>query len=277
MILEAVFLGILILGICIVAYRGAVHEFMILQKDYGAQDIDWSELLGEQLPLVIRGLPKMWLGNWNERATAKKTWQVQVQKDGRRFRTSWSNWIATPAPRPLPENIGEIANVARLKYAFESWAADGFRRWSWLPVGTPQPYVFSKSETQGVQKVVSEFQAITATDGAPLELWIAHEGAIPSNVACDLLGKDPWIQTTDDIPWIGEVKYIEVKLRPGNAIVIPRHWYYALRTAPMAAGDDDSENVNAWFWVGAFQTPISLLASSVLRRHPPQISSGLNQ
>jgi len=34
MIFEVLFLVLLIFGIAVVAYRGAVHEFQILQKDY---------------------------------------------------------------------------------------------------------------------------------------------------------------------------------------------------------------------------------------------------
>ena len=142
--------------------------------------------------------------------------------------------------------------------AFSNWGADGFRRWSFLPSANPAPYVFSPQQVEGVKKVFSEFAAIVATDGAPLELWIAHEGAIPSSVQSDLVHKDPWIQTTETIPWIGEVKFIEIKLRPGNAVVIPKHWWYAVRTA-------DGEKADAWFWIGEFNTPISWIASKLAR------------
>jgi hypothetical protein len=154
----------------------------------------------------------------------------------------------------IPENKEEVADAVRLKHTFENWTTEDCRRWSWMPPSTPTPYVLR--QTQGVEKTTAEYTVITATDGSPLELWIAHEGAISDKVAKQLAGKDPWIQTSDEIPWINTVKYIEMKLRPGNAVLIPRHWWYAVRPSSDAA---------AWFWKGEFHTPISRVATALRR------------
>jgi hypothetical protein len=260
MVLELVFLFILIVGVCAFAYRGAVHEFQILQKDFDGV-LNWAELLCEELKLVIRGIPKSWLGGWSEKATGKKTWQVIVKQDGRRFKTTWASWLATPCPKAQPLNMSEIAAVARLEHTLSNWSADGLRRWSWLPPQTPQAYVYGAQDFLGVKKLAAEFTAVTATDGAPLELWIAHEGAIPSNVAEDLIGKNPWMETTETIPWIGEVKYIEMKLRPGNTVLIPKHWWLAIRAPQQESKEKQKEA--AWFWTADFNTPISWIASKV--------------
>jgi hypothetical protein len=151
----------------------------------------------------------------------------------------------------------EIAAVSRLDHAFSNWTADGFRRWSYLPPGLPSPFVLSEPQYIGVQKATAEQTIITATDGAPLELWIAHEGAIPEKVTEDLRHRNPWTQTTEDIPWIGEVKFMEIKLRPGNTVILPRHWWYAVRVA--------EEKGSAWYWTAQFHTPISQLVSLVQR------------
>lgn len=253
MVLELLFLFLLVVGLTALFYRSAVHEFQILQKDYDEEN-NWSELLSEELPLVVRGVPKSWHGAWNEKATAKKTWQVQIKQGGRRYKTTWNNWLTTADPKPQPVNYKEIAIAARLSHNLENMTADGFKRWSWLPPATPHPYVYGDGDVYGVQKSTAEFTAIVATDGAPLEIWLAHEGAIPANVSADLEGKDPWIQTTETIPWIGEVKYVEMKLRPGNAVFIPKHWWVGLRKASGSSGA-------SWFWTAHFHTPISWTAS----------------
>ena len=258
MVLELLFLFFLIAGLCALAYRGAIHEFQILQKDYD-EEHNWSELLGEELPLVVRGLPKSWLGGWTAKHTGKKTWLTVVRNGGKKFKTTWTNWLTTPAPRPQPESMKEIAAVSRLDHAFSNWTADGFRRWSYLPSSLPTPFVLSEPQYIGVQKATAEQTVITATDGAPLELWIAHEGAIPANVADDLAGKDPWTQTTADIPWIGEVKYVEIKLRPGNAVVLPKHWWWSIRPA----ASEEKEPHDSWFWVGTLHTPVSWIATKL--------------
>lgn len=251
MILEILFVVVLLCGLCVIAYRGAIHEFQILQKEY-SPSTDWSEPLSEQLPLVIRQLPKHFLGGWTASRTGNKQWSVVVKDGGRRkYRTTWSEWIQQPSDTQ-PVNMDEIASVAKLDDTIAHWSADGFRRWYMLAPQMPVPFVVPNTFVRGVQKTAAEHTVVVSTDGAPLSIWIAHEGAVPSQVVPLLSNKDPWTQTTESIPWISEVKYVEVKLRPGNAIVLPRHWYFAIRAS--------AEAPTAWFWIAQFHTPISYVA-----------------
>jgi hypothetical protein len=253
-----IFIGLIIaiiIAVCVYSYKNSVNEFQILQKEFD-DDNDWSEILGEQLPLVIRNLPRSWLGSWNESVTGNKTWVVRVKnEEGRTFKTTWNEWLQMEPPRIQPHNIDEITRVSRLNTTVNNWYLDGFRRWSWLPNINVRPFVFSPYEMIGVRKVISEFTAIVSTDGVPIELWLAHNDAVPSSVSDELIGLNPWEQTSDDIPWIGEVKFIELKLRPGNAVIIPKHWWYAIRVAG---------KIEAWFWTADFNTPISFIASKIV-------------
>lgn len=251
MMLEFLFLCILIVGICVIAYRGAVHEFQILQRDYIAQT-PWSELLNEQLPVIIRTIPKSLRGGWNESRTHQKRWPVYVRDNyGKKYKTTWDMYLQEKTPYQ-PENSSELAIIAKLDETLENWVADGFHKWYWLPGSIPSAYVAQSGFVQGVQRTWSEATLVTNTEGGPLHIWLAHGGAIPSNVVNSLYGKNPWIQTTDDIPWISEVKYIEIILRPGNTLLIPRHWYYAIQS---------SDETPVWFWIGEFHSPISWIAS----------------
>ena len=261
MFFEVLFLILLVFGLCVVAYRGAVHEFQILQKDYEPNMV-WTDMMNEQLPIVIRSIPKHWIGSWSYTKTAQKSWDVVVASpDKKKFKTQWSTWLQTPN-NTTPVSLKDCGKSMKLQNTFEHWMGEGFHQWFMLPVTTPTPYVFQPSDVLGLRKGISNFTVIVATDGIPLELWIAHEGAIPSNVKNEIEYKDPWIQTTDDIPWIGDVKYIEIKLRPGNAVLLPRHWWYAVRAA-----QDDTSAPFAWFWKGDFHSPVSWLASCL--RHEP--------
>ena len=149
----------------------------------------------------------------------------------------------------------DIGQQAKLNNTLLNWNTEDFRCWSWLPASasSPVPAVFTETTQAKLQKTAAESTVIVSTDGIPLELWIAHEGALPAATAELLLNNDPWAATTDTIPDINEVKYIEMKLRPGNAVVLPKHWFYALRTAD--AGQ-------AWFWTAQFHTPISYVIGS---------------
>jgi len=262
MIFELLFLALLIFGIAVIAYRGAIHEFQILQKDY-APNTNWGEMMNEQLPIVIRTLPKHWLGNWSFSKTVNRNWDIIVQsQDGKKFKTKWNIWIQNPNGT-TPTTLTQAAETMKLKTSFEHWAAEGFHQWYTVPTITPTPYIFQQSDVIGLKKGVADFTAIVSTDGTPLELWIAHEGAIPPNDADEIVGKDPWIQTTKEISWIGDVKYIEIKLRPGNAVLLPRHWWYAVRAAKEQT--EQPLPTYAWFWKGEIHSPVSWVTAKIKR------------
>ena len=262
MIFELLFLVLLIFGIAVVAYRGAIHEFQILQKDY-TPNTNWGEMMNEQLPIVIRSLPKHWLGNWSYNKTVNKTWEIVVQNnDEKKFKTTWNVWLQTPN-QTSPTNLAAIADTLKLRNNFEHWAAEGFHQWYTVPTQAPTLYIYQQNDVMTLRKGIADFTAIVATDGTPLELWIAHEGAVPADKVDDIVGKDPWIQTTKEIPWIGDLKYIEMKLRPGNAVLLPRHWWYAIRT--VKEKNEQPLPSYAWFWKGEIHSPVSWVAGKIRR------------
>jgi len=187
---------------------------------------------------------------------------VVKSTDEKKFKTNWNTWLQTPN-NTSPTNLVDIADTIKLRNNFEHWAAEGFHQWYTVPTQTPTPYIYQQTDVMGLRKGIADFTAIVATDGTPLELWIAHEGAIPSKQADEIVEKDPWIQTTKEIPWIGDVKYIEIKLRPGNAILIPRHWWYAIRAAKESS--EQPLPSYAWFWMGTIHSPVSWLTSRIRR------------
>lgn len=255
MIVPLLIVFCLIVGISALMYRGSIKEFQVLQKEY-KHNQPWSDLLGEQLPLVVRTLPNSWLGTWSQAQTASKPWDLHVKEHGQTFRTTWATWVADPQGVP---DLEPLTEVAKLNEAVQQWMSEGFRTWSWLPshVQTARPGLLRTGEILPVKQQTAAFTAYVATDGSPLILWIAHEGAIPVNTANELRGKDPWIQTVKEIPWISEVKYIEVKLRPGNAILIPSHWWVAVKPV------ETKESSLSWYWTAEFHTPISWSISRI--------------
>jgi hypothetical protein len=146
------------------------------------------------------------------------------------------------------------------------WEDGGFKRWSWIPAHLTQTtvHVLGPTDIRQVQKTTAASTLLQATDGAPLTLWLAHEGAVPAKVIPALLQKDPWSLTADAVPWISEVKFVEIRLRPGNAIAIPTHWYWAAKPQPGDVGSMSCMADGSWFWIAEFQTPISWLVSKVL-------------
>jgi hypothetical protein len=259
--LEGVLVILLVLAFLMVAYKGAVHEFQILQKDW-KPTIDWSTLLGEQLPLVIRNVEPTWQGSWTRKTTAQKTWPIQVRKDGKLMRGRWNEWLQNPGQPPLTsETVREITAFAAPPLPL--WEDGGFRRWPWIPAHLTHSScrVLGPGVSQPVRRTTAAMTLVQATDGAPLTIWLAHEGAIPAKVIPAVVGRDPWSLTHENVPWISEMKFIEMRLRPGNAVAIPTHWFWAAR----AEGEEGVGVMGdgGWFWIAEFQTPVSWLVSRV--------------
>ena len=262
MILQSLIVVLLIFGICVISYRTANHEFQILQKDY-ASNIVWSEILQEQLPVVIRNIPPSWLGNWTARKTQTKQWNVSIQ--GKSQKTprvvKFLNWLNYPSDPFV--NGKELGKHVRLDLTIQNWK--NFRKWSWLPTGLPIPYVISNLPNNsfvGLRKTVADGTAIVSSDGTPLEVWISHEAGIPTSIVEELRGLNPWIQSTNEIPGVENVKFIEMRLRPGNVLILPCHWWFAIRSVPSKTTDLRT----SWFWIYEFQNPISYLATVLTRR-----------
>lgn len=265
--LEVLLVVLLVLAFFLIAYKGAVHEFQILQKDWST-DIPWSNLLSEQLPIVVRNVDPAWQGGWTRRATQHKTWPIRVLTEDGPRKGKWNEWLASPPGQPVidPRSMSDIQ--AFVKAPVVSWSDGGFHRWNWLPVqsSAEENHVLGPSATSilPVRKTVAAATTIQATDGAPLQLWIAHEGAVPASVSQTLVGEDPW--ASQDIPWMNEVKFIEMKLRPGNALVLPAHWYFAARPLLPVVSDQPIMADGAWFWIAEFHTPISWLVSCLAKK-----------
>lgn len=260
MLLEIVLFLLLVTVICLVSYKGAVHEYQILQKDW-APNIQWSQLLDENVPIVIRNVDPEWQGlTWSFKKSAKKSWPIQVRsEDGDFLKTTWSEWIQSAPGQPILQNGKELAKVAKLP--LRTWTDGGFSRWSWIFPTNTESFLLGPSEDTflPVYKTTAVSTLIQSTDGAPLQIWLAHDGAIPPSVAAELSGHNPWALNSEDLPWMEEVKFIELKLRPGNALSIPAHWWVAAR--PMFATDHVPTTMaeGSWFWIAEFHSPVSYL------------------
>ena len=264
MFLESLFILLLLMVFVIIFYRAAIHEYTILQKDWDTEDVKWAELLGERAPLVVRQVPKTWSRLWTRGRTAKFGWPVVLQEKSR-MRTSWSAWLnSKPVAGQKMLNEGDLATAAGL-YDQALDMGFQFRRPLWLPgsfslAGLRAGVIPPSHGVVGLRKTTAEATCWLATDGRPMRIWIAHEGAtkggeyLPPNP----YGRDPWTLKPEETPWISELKFLEIRLRPGNLFILPPHWWVALRCDE---ADDSVAGDGSWYWTCEYHSAISLLAS----------------
>jgi hypothetical protein len=265
MILESLFVILLLIVLTVIFYRSALHEYTILQKDWDAEDVKWSALLSERAPLVVRKVPIQWIRLWTSARTSKFGWPVVIHDD-KRVRSNWSIWLnAKSSGLQKIMNTSDLATTAGL----HEQAADialNFRRPFWLPgsfaVNNVNANVIPPTEHAfvGLKKTTAEATAWISTDGAPLRIWIAHEGATKGGdwLPAKPYGRNPWTFKPEETPWISDLKFLEILLRPGNMLILPPHWWVALRCYE----PDNTKNIKgAWYWSCEFQSPISWVAT----------------
>ena len=268
MLFESIFIVLILLIFSVVFYRSAIHEYTILQKNWKDDaDTKWSELLSERSPLVVREVNKDWVRLWTKDRTSKFGWSVIVFDGKEKVRSTWTAWLKSngnAAHRIV--NQQELGDVSGL---FEK-ASDinlQFRRPFWIPGSFAIRNVHANlilpriRAVVGLQKTTAEATCWVSTDGAPLRIWIAHEGATKGGewLPANPYGRDPWALKPEETPWISELKFLEIRLRPGNMFILPPHWWVALRadvtdnTKPITEG--------SWYWSCEFHSPISWVAT----------------
>jgi len=259
--LELLLLGIILIGIAVLFYRGAIHEFQILQHDW-SEDLNWANLLSERSPLVIRDLPVELQGTWRKTAVAQRNWPVHLHTSSGSFRTPLSDWIETPIAHMQEftlQNGERLAKSVGLPDTIGDWRSAGMGRWTWLPSSSCSVHLLPPIDGTclPLRQIRSDCQFLVCTDGSPLLLWLAHEGSIPSKHSLE--GKNPWTFTNIDI------KYMELRLRPGQAIVLPTHWWVAAKCELPIVSDAPRIGDGSWCWTADLDTPVSWVVRTLPR------------
>jgi len=152
----------------------------------------------------------------------------------------------------LPDIAADIGYVFRAPY----WLPGSFAVKN-VRAGVIPPI---ESAFVGLQKTTAEATCFIATDGKPILIWLAHEGATQGGryLPAEPYGRNPWTMMPEETPWISELKFMEIRLRPGNMMILPPHWWVAMRC------DDISDSTVAdgsWYWTTEFHSPISWVAT----------------
>lgn len=269
MLLESLFVVLLILIFTVIFYRAAIHEYTIIQKDWSSIDVNWTDLISERAPLIIRDVPVDWTRLWTNNRTGKFGWPVVLEDGKRKSRSSWSIFLQSKTNNRI-SNGNILAETAGLLEQ-ATVISNEFRRPFWLPgsfaVGKTTANIIKPTSTDfiGLKKTTAEATCWVSTDGSPIRIWLAHEGAtkggewLPNNP----YGRDPWALKPEETPWISELKFLEVRLRPGNMLILPPHWWIALRCLNE---EGSAVSSGSWYWTSEFHSPISLVATSFHNR-----------
>ena len=248
MILEILFIFAVLCAVLILFYRQAIEQYNILQIE-SEQMEELPKLLGERTPLVLHdiGQPKLFTAD-----ALKSNGRLQQFPIGQK--QTLGQYIQTPSRQ------SSLTKKAALLLAKES----GLAVWAehtWFPKLFQHPLLqhihFMTTEAfigeQGLRKTTGIVTMLYPTAGT-FEITLMteqQEKCLPPLWR----GKYPELFTIQDTPLAGEIKYITIKLRPGNILCIPTHWYYSVR-----ASEKDKPALWSKFTV---DNPVSWISSSM--------------
>jgi hypothetical protein len=196
-------------------YRQAVCEFRINQIEW-QQKSNMAELISEKCPIVLRSIPTATFWT-HEDVTLRDCYsQIPIFKE-----MTLADWLHASNANTMcqwtDKEAEKIAAVSSLKI----WAT------KWLNPVITNRFLFPKyycwAGSKGLQKTTAAWTAIFVTDG---EISVSimpesNEAFLPASWQ----DRFPFEFTIKDTPFINDLKYIDIILRPGNSLFMPAHWY----------------------------------------------------
>lgn len=221
MIFEIGIITIVLFAVVVLFYRQAIEQYNILQIEASQID-ELPKLLGERTPLVLHdvGQPKLFTPDALKSNTRLQQFPIgQGQTLGQYIQSG-----------TLTKSIPHKASLLLAKES-------GLSVWmehTWFPKFFAYPLLehihFLTTEAHvgdmGLAKTTAIHTVLYPTSGTfdVTLMTEQQEKCLPKLWR----GRFPELFTIQDTPLVGEIKYITIKLRPGNMICIPSHWFYSV-------------------------------------------------
>lgn len=214
---------ILIIGILFLIltffYKQAVCEFRINQIEWTQRE-NISNLLGEKVPLVLRKIPiaSFWT---HEDALVRTCFRdIPIFKEA-----SLTEWISTSTADSIcPWKYTQAETIAQIS-GINIWA----NKWMNPLIINPllKFWMFPKyhcwAGNVGLRKMFATWTCIFPVDGE-IVLTIMPE-SVEASLPANWVGCFPATLTIKDTPFVADLKFIDIILRPGNCVFMPAHWF----------------------------------------------------
>lgn len=244
--IEIILILSVLCGVFILFYRQAIDQYNILQIESN-QMAELPKLLNERSPLVLHdvGKPKLMTPEALQNNTRLQQFPIGNQ-------LTLGSYLKQPQ---VQVGLNKKASSLLAKesglsvWAEHTWFEKCFS-YSFLSFFhslKTEVYIGEK----GLQKATSIETLLYPTAGS-LEVTLLTEQqgkCLPSAWR----KRFPETFTIQDTPLVGEIKYITIKVRPGNILCIPSHWYYSIRCT-------DKDKPCIWAKI-VIENPISSVAS----------------
>jgi hypothetical protein len=245
--LEIILIFFVILLILTFFYKQAICEFRINQIEWTQRDTI-GKLLQEKIPLVVRGIPPVSFWSHEDVQVRSLYSNIPIFQE-----TSLPQWLSSaPAYSDCPWKYSEAERIANIS-GLNIWA----NKWMNPVIINPlmkfwmKPQYHCWAGNVGLRKTFATWTCLFPVDG---EITVTimpenSESALPPN----WLGCYPNALSSKDTPFISDLKFIDIILRPGNCMFMPSHWFWSW------TGTDKSEKPIMTCTI-SYHTPISSMA-----------------
>ncbi len=255
--LAVLFIALLVAMILTFFYKQAVYEFRINQIDWEQRE-GLGALLAEKVPIVVRDVPHVAFWTHEDVMMREAYSFVRVFED-----SPLSDWLVRAEKDvvcPWPsEHARELAAVA----AVDIWAE---RELHPLIQTNPLLQVWVRPESScwsgsvGLWRTRAPWTCLFVTEGA-IQVSVMpgkHEKSLPAMWRGVTLGA----LTAHDTPFVGDLKFLDIVLRPGHALFLPAHWY--ANWVNLEGGEKPSE-ICPMVCKVEYHTPVSLVARAAAK------------
>jgi hypothetical protein len=222
--IEILFIGVLIFLVLTFFYKQSVSEFRLNQIEWNQIHEKIGDLFTEKVPIIVRGRPSTAFWTQEDVQLREIYSTVRIFDD-----RTLSDWIITATPDSICPWGSDHAGILGLRQVsgLEHWVE---RALNPIVYGTnilapmwlrPRSYCWAGSK--GLWKTVSPWTAV-----------IVSQGAIIVSIMTDSVSSalpDTWKNvfpsqlTSYDTPFISDLKFVDVILRPNSILFMPAHWY----------------------------------------------------
>jgi len=241
-------------------YKQSICEFRINQLEW-AQRENVVELLHERVPLVVRGIPSAAFWTRGDVAVRDCFESVPVFQDRtvrewlKDAHTAGTDIMVCPWKHPQAEQIAAVSGLPiwATKWLNSSVISSWLSYWQF-------PRYYCWAGHRGLHRMTAVWTCLFPVDGEVMVSLLPE--SVESSLPAVWSGCFPAELTVKDTPFIADVKYVDVVLRPGHCLFVPAHWFVSWTSAEGATGAKSSETKSTIPMVCqvSYHTPISYLA-----------------
>lgn len=221
-------------------YKDSVAEFRINQVEWAKRG-NVTSLLSEKVPIVIRGVPKISIWTHDDVIHRDIYNNIPIFKN-----KNLSNWVSEIKEQENLECPWDIQHARILgdrsafKTWIDKWLIDWIVRFPWKWAWNTNPSCWTGARS--MFRTIAPWTVIAPTEG---EMMISIFPSKEFDYALPTNWRELWIPhiTNYDTPFAGELKFMDICLRPGHILLLPAHWYASWEESGIDAEERQSMGI----------------------------------